>query len=32
MPADSPLFVWPIPIDEMQANPQMTQNPGYTNE
>ena len=32
MEADSPLFVWPIPVDEMQANPQMTQNPGYTNE
>ena len=31
MEADSPLFVWPIPVDEMQANPQMTQNPGYTN-
>ena len=31
MPADSPLFVWPIPVDEMQANPQMKQNPGYTN-
>ena len=32
MPADSPLFVWPIPIDEMQANPQMEQNDGYKNE
>ena len=31
MEADSPLFVWPIPTDEMQANPQMKQNPGYTN-
>ena len=29
MEADSPLFVWPIPIDEMQANPQMEQNPAY---
>lgn len=30
--ADDPLFVWPIPTSEMQANPQMKQNPGYTNE
>lgn len=30
MEADSPLFVWPIPVGEMQANPQMKQNPGYT--
>ncbi|MGN0195759.1 MAG: RagB/SusD family nutrient uptake outer membrane protein [Candidatus Cryptobacteroides sp.] len=28
-PADDPFFVWPIPTDEMQANPQMTQNPAY---
>lgn len=30
--ADDPFFVWPIPTSEMQANPQMKQNPGYTNE
>ena len=30
--AGDPLFVWPIPTSEMQANPQMQQNPGYTNE
>jgi len=32
MPADSPLFVWPIPTSEISANPQMKneQNPGYT--
>jgi len=32
MPADSPLFVWPIPTSEISANPQMAdeQNPGYT--
>jgi hypothetical protein len=29
MEADSPLFLWPIPQDEMQANPQMEQNPAY---
>jgi hypothetical protein len=29
MEADSQLFVWPIPQDEMQANPQMEQNPAY---
>ena len=29
--ADDPLFVWPIPTGELQANPQMKgqQNPGY---
>ena len=29
--ADDPLFVWPIPTSELQANPQMKgqQNPGY---
>lgn len=32
MPADSPMFVWPIPTSEISANPQMAdeQNPGYT--
>lgn len=28
-PADDPYFLWPIPTDEMQANPQMKQNPAY---
>ena len=29
--ADDPMFVWPIPTSELQANPQMKgqQNPGY---
>lgn len=30
-PADDPYFVWPIPLSEMDANPQMVQNPAYTN-
>lgn len=30
-PADDPFFLWPIPTNEMQANPQMKQNPAYTN-
>ena len=29
-PADDPYFLWPIPTAEMEANPQMTQNPAYT--
>lgn len=29
-PADDPLFLWPIPTTEVQANPRMVQNPGYT--
>lgn len=29
-PADDPYFLWPIPEAEMQANPQMVQNPAYT--
>lgn len=29
--ADSPDFIWPIPTSEMEANPQMKQNPAYTN-
>lgn len=29
--ADDPFFLWPIPTAEMEANPQMTQNPAYTN-
>ena len=34
LPADSPKFVWPIPSDEIQANPQIKdeQNEGYTLE
>ena len=28
--ADDPAFLWPIPKDEMQANPQMVQNSAYT--
>lgn len=28
--ADDPFFLWPIPKDECQANPQMVQNPAYT--
>lgn len=28
-PADDPFFLWPIPEDEMQANPQMEQNSAY---
>lgn len=27
--ADDPAFLWPIPTDEMQANPQMEQNVAY---
>lgn len=27
--ADDPAFLWPIPTDEMQANPQMEQNEAY---
>ncbi len=27
--ADDPMFVWPIPIDEMEANDKMIQNEGY---
>ena len=30
-PADDPFFLWPIPTAEMEANPQMKQNPAYTN-
>lgn len=30
-PADDPYFLWPIPTAEMEANPQMSQNPAYTN-
>ncbi len=30
-PADDPFFLWPIPTSEMEANPQMKQNPAYTN-
>lgn len=30
-PADDPLFCWPIPTTEVQSNPNMVQNPGYTN-
>lgn len=29
--ADDPFFLWPIPTTEVQANPQIRQNPGYTN-
>lgn len=29
--ADDPFFLWPIPTDEVQANPQIEQNPAYTN-
>ena len=29
--ADDPLFCWPIPTTEVQSNPNMVQNPGYTN-
>ncbi len=29
LPAGSHLFLLPIPLTEMQANPTMTQNPGY---
>lgn len=29
-PADDPFFLWPIPTDEVQANPQIEQNPAYT--
>jgi hypothetical protein len=29
--ADDPRFLWPIPTAEMDANPQMVQNPAYTN-
>ncbi|MCM1178482.1 MAG: RagB/SusD family nutrient uptake outer membrane protein, partial [Bacteroides sp.] len=29
--ADDPFFLWPIPTSEMEANPQMTQNPAYKN-
>lgn len=28
--ADDPYFLWPIPTDEVQANPQIEQNPAYT--
>lgn len=30
-PADDPMFLWPIPTSELEANPQMKdeQNPGY---
>lgn len=28
-PADDYKFVWPIPLTEMQTNPNMVQNPGY---
>ncbi|MGM9747205.1 MAG: RagB/SusD family nutrient uptake outer membrane protein [Candidatus Cryptobacteroides sp.] len=28
-PADDPYFLWPIPTAEIQANPQMQQNPAY---
>lgn len=28
--ADDPFFLWPIPTDEVQANPQIEQNPAYT--
>ncbi|MBE6216736.1 MAG: RagB/SusD family nutrient uptake outer membrane protein [Bacteroidales bacterium] len=28
-PADDPYFLWPIPEDEIQANPQMEQNSAY---
>lgn len=30
-PADDPFFLWPIPLAEMDANPQMVQNPAYAN-
>ena len=30
-PADDPYFLWPIPTAEIEANPQMSQNPAYTN-
>lgn len=30
-PADDPFFLWPIPTAEMEANPQMEQNPAYKN-
>lgn len=29
--ADDPFFLWPIPTSEVQANPQIEQNPAYTN-
>ena len=29
LPANSPKWVWPIPEGEMNANPNMVQNPGY---
>lgn len=29
-PADDPFFLWPIPVSEVQANPQIEQNPAYT--
>lgn len=29
-PANDPFFLWPIPTDEVQANPQIEQNPAYT--
>lgn len=29
--ADDPFFLWPIPTAEMEANPQMKQNPAYVN-
>lgn len=29
--ADDPFFLWPIPTNEIQANPQIEQNPAYTN-
>lgn len=30
--ADDPAFLWPIPKDEMQANPQMVQNSAYSRD
>lgn len=29
LPAGSPLFVYPIPLDAIKANPNLVQNPGY---
>ncbi len=29
LPAGSPLFVYPIPLDAISANPNLVQNPGY---